>query len=252
MYYDKESGEIKVKEREKQKEKKILKNLDELENEKKALMKEIGLEEDADKNLGGNANEEDYMGKMRLLQKRMVEDYDLDPTQFYVFSRDFMRVDLGLMIQRPPIFVHMMQRDVDFLKLRYNVMNEYWCNQKQFVDEYEEVAKLNEDVLHDNPYTSMKNIDNYPTHRIQDEQTGEIMEYCGATKNFAKVDPFIEDRKNFHYAGEDKVYLILQNKYTKEWEFPTGKMFFGQTFLRAKQNMFRGFADGDWKVRYFG
>jgi hypothetical protein len=71
------------------------------------------------------------------------------------------------------------------------------------------VAKLNEDVLTENPYASMKNIDNYPTHRITDPTTGEIKEYCAASKNFAKVDPFVEDRHNFHYAGEDRVYLIF-------------------------------------------
>lgn len=215
-------------------------------------MKEIGLDENAEQTSGGSENEEDFMAKMKVFQARMRDDYDLDPTKFYTFSSDAMRVDVGLMIQRPAIFMKMTQRDADFLKLRTNIMNEYWCNQRQYVDEYEEVAKLNEDVLHDNPYASMKNIDNYPTHRIKDEQSGEVMEYCAATKNYAKVDPFIQDRRNFHYAGEDRVYLILQNKYTKEWEFPTGKMFFGQTFLRAKQNLFHGFADGDWKIKYFG
>ena len=98
MYYDKESGEIIVKEREKQKEKKILKNLDDFNKEKQALMKEIGLDEDAEKNMGGDTNEEDFMGKMNELQRKMMEDYDIDPTQFYTFSRDYMRVDLGLII----------------------------------------------------------------------------------------------------------------------------------------------------------
>jgi len=29
-------------------------------------------------------------------------------------------------------------------------------------------------------------------------------------------------------------------------------MFFGQTFLRAKQDLFNGFSEGSWKVKYFG
>ncbi len=128
MYYDKESGEIMVKEREKQKEKKIIKNVDDYNKEKAALMKEIGMDENAEANLGGDTNEEEFVAQMRLLQKRMVDDYDIDPTKFYVFSRDFMRVDLGLMIQRPPIFMHMGKRDAEFLKLRLSTMNEYWCN----------------------------------------------------------------------------------------------------------------------------
>jgi hypothetical protein len=35
---------------------------------------------------------------MKKLIDRMVAEFDLDPTNFYVFSRDFMRVDIGLMI----------------------------------------------------------------------------------------------------------------------------------------------------------
>lgn len=78
------------------------------------------------------------------------------------------------------------------------------------------------------------NLDNYPTHRLTNSETGEVIEYCAASKHFPKVDPFIEDRKSLHYAGEDRTYLIFRNKYTKEWEFPTGRMFFGQSFLRGK------------------
>ena len=54
-----------------------------------------------------------------------------------------------------------------------------------------------------------------------------------------------------HYAGEDRTYMIVRNKYTKEWEFPTGRMFFGQTFLRSKQNLFQNITDGIWKIKYF-
>jgi hypothetical protein len=41
----------------------------------------------------------------------MTKDFELDPSAFHVFSRDFMRVDVGLMVQRPPIFMHMRDRD---------------------------------------------------------------------------------------------------------------------------------------------
>ncbi len=58
----------------------------------------------------------------------MINDYDVDPTAFHVFSRDFMRVDVGLLIQRPPIFMTMRERDVAFLKYKSDIMNEYYCN----------------------------------------------------------------------------------------------------------------------------
>jgi hypothetical protein len=64
-----------------------------------------------------------------ILQAKMdtkwQNEYELDASKFRVFSRDMMRVDVGLIIQRPPIFVHMSDRDVEFLKLRSQLMNEY-------------------------------------------------------------------------------------------------------------------------------
>lgn len=117
-------------------------------------------------------------------------------------------------------------------------MNEYHLDQKQFVDEINEVAKLNEDVLAQNPYASKMNIDNYPSHRFKNEETGEYEEYSAASKNWSKVDPYCSDRKSLHYAGEDRVYLILKNKYTDEWEFPIGRIFMSETFFKAKLNLF--------------
>ena len=58
----------------------------------------------------------------------MLEEFEVDPTNFYVFSRDFLRVDVGLIIQRPPIFLKIGDRDAEFLRLRINLMNEYWCD----------------------------------------------------------------------------------------------------------------------------
>lgn len=145
----------------------------------------------------------------------------------------------------------MRNRDAEFLKYKNDIMNEYYVNQKQFVDDFEEMSKLNESVLGDNPYSSKMNLDNYPTHKYTDPETGEEREYCAASKHYFNVDPAISDRKSLHYAGEDRTYLILKNKYTKEWEFPAGKVFFGQTFLRAKQNLFSQFSNGAWKIKYF-
>ena len=119
----------------------------------------------------------------------MTKDFELDPSAFHVFSRDFMRVDVGLMVQRPPIFMHMRDRDAQFLKFKSDVMNEYYCNQKQLSEEFEEVSKLNEDILGDNPYSSKMNLDNYPTYRIPG--SNPPVEYAAASKYYSNVDPNI-------------------------------------------------------------
>lgn len=52
-----------------------------------------------------------------------------------------------------------------------------------------------------------------------------MLEYSGSSKHFSAVDPAMPDKRSMHYAGEDRVYLIVRNKITGEWEFPVGKAF---------------------------
>jgi hypothetical protein len=246
MSYDKKTGEINIQEKKvavggekgAAGKKKMIGSVDDLERERQALFAEMGLDKDGNSKSAKETTEK-LADKFKTVQDRMLKEFDVDPTAFHVFSRDFMRVDVGLLIQRPPIFMTMRDRDAQFLKYKNDVMNEYYCNARQFQDEFEEISKLNEDVLGDNPYSSKMNLDNFPTHRIPGAQAGDAgSEYCAASKHFSNVDPGMEDRRTLHYAAEDRTYLIVRNRFTKEWEFPTGKMNFGQTFLRAKQNLF--------------
>ena len=68
------------------------------------------------------------------------------------------------------------------------------------------------------------NIDNYPSHKTKNEQTGEYEEYCAASKNWRLVDPYCTDDKSLHNAAEDRIYMIFKNKYTEEWEFPVTRI----------------------------
>lgn len=106
-------------------------------------------------------------------------------------------------------------------------MEEYYCDHKQFIDEFNEVSKMNEDLFANNPYVSKMNLDNYPTHEYTDPNTGETKTYCAASKSWQKADPNCSDVKSLHYAGEDRIYLIVKNKFTNEWEFPVSKMVVG-------------------------
>jgi len=89
------------------------------------------------------------------------------------------------------------------------------------------------------------NLDNFPTHELNGET------YCAASKNWSKVDPAATDRRSLHYAAEDRTYLIFKNQRTGEWEFPTGKILFGVTFMRAKQELFIKYSADKWKVKFF-
>ena len=99
------------------------------EKERAALFKELGLD---DQGYSKNPKEpiDKYADKIKAAQDRMIRDFEIDPSAFHVFSRDLMRVDVGLLIQRPPIFLTMRDRDVNYLKFKNDIMNEYYCNQK--------------------------------------------------------------------------------------------------------------------------
>mmetsp|Transcript_17895 Transcript_17895/g.17109 ORF Transcript_17895/g.17109 Transcript_17895/m.17109 type:complete len:80 (+) Transcript_17895:114-353(+) len=76
--------------------------MDDLQNERRELMKEAGIvqeKEDVDE------MDEKYRKQLQWVQDEMMEKLEVNPRNFYVFSRDMLRVDIGLMIQRPPIFV---------------------------------------------------------------------------------------------------------------------------------------------------
>ena len=85
-----------------------------------------------------------------------------------------------------------------------------------------------------------------------DAETGVENTYCGASKQWSLVDPNCSDNKSLHYAGEDRVFLIVKNKYTNEWEFPITTINFGQTFFRAKYNLFEQIAGNKWRIKFFG
>ena len=72
-------------------------------------------------------NLEDTADKIYKVNNIVDDDFDFDPSNFNVFSRDGFRVDVGLMIMRVPIFLHMRDLDIEFMKLRSEVMNEYYC-----------------------------------------------------------------------------------------------------------------------------
>lgn len=126
MTYDKETGDVIIHEKSANKKTRIINNYDDLEKEKKALMSELEEKTGKKQKKGQHApSEEERTESYAASLKKFTELYDVDPTQFQVFSRDMMRVDVGMIVQRPPIFLHMRPRDVEFMKLRSQTMNEF-------------------------------------------------------------------------------------------------------------------------------
>ena len=110
MTYNKETGDVVIIEKAANTKTKIINNLDDLAKEKALLLKEL------DPKKTDKADE--MIAAYAAAQQKFIEDNDINPSNFNVFSRDAMRVDVGMIVQRPPIFVHMRARDVEYMKLR--------------------------------------------------------------------------------------------------------------------------------------
>ena len=123
MEYNKETGDVTIwdpKDRVVEK-KKILNNVDEVMKMKQQLYEELGLGEDGlpkDATDPKQVDVEDLSQRLKKLRQGYENEHEYDPSLFYQFSRDFMRIDVGLMIQRPPIFLRMRENDIDFMKER--------------------------------------------------------------------------------------------------------------------------------------
>ena len=97
MTYDKATGDVTIHDpNEDVQEKKILNNMDEVIEEKQKLFAELGLDSE------GLPKEpigvEELSEKYKVVKKFFAEEFDMDPSQFYAFTRDMMRIDVGLMI----------------------------------------------------------------------------------------------------------------------------------------------------------
>ena len=204
------------------------------------------------KPMEGNVKQQELIRRAERIRESFKADYDFDPAQFYCFSKDMLRIDVGLIIQRAPIFMRFREREMNFMHNREKLMEEYYCDTKQFINEIKDVSKLNENVMAKVPYHSDMNTDNHPTHKWVDKETNKEMEYSPASKKWDLVDPHCKDMKSIHYAGEDRTFLIVKNKYTGEWEFPVTKVMFGETFFKAKLKLFNTLTDNQWRITFFG
>lgn len=105
MTYDKATGDVTIHEKS-QKTKRFIKSFDDVEKMRKELYEENDLDEQGLPKEGADPDKLKDSLKQSALRQQM-EHLDIDPSVFYAFTSDLMRVDVGLIIQRPPIFLRM-------------------------------------------------------------------------------------------------------------------------------------------------
>jgi len=98
MIYDKATGDVTILPKKVKTKDTIIRSIDDLEREKAAMLEEMGVPEGDPEKLDLKGGMEEAVEKMYRVEKKMLDDLDLDPTNFYCFSRDLFRIDVGLMI----------------------------------------------------------------------------------------------------------------------------------------------------------
>jgi hypothetical protein len=139
LQYDKATGEINIIKKEQIK-KTVIRSHDDLMKEKKRMLKELKIEDPEAESAETDEAIQQTAENIERLCAKMKEEIEVDPTTFYACSRDFMRVDVGLIIMRPPIFMRMSERDFNFLKHRQQIMSEYYMDWTKYCDSMKEVA----------------------------------------------------------------------------------------------------------------
>jgi hypothetical protein len=167
MTYDRVSGDVTISRPPKPK-RAIIRTVVDYEREKEKLMQEVGFDPKERDNIDFEGDEKKFddwdQQEYDKKKKEFAEKFDhkfrfkiekeSEDKEFYTFSRDFMRVDIGLIIQRPPIFAHTRERDMKYMKHRQDIMNEYFMDMKKYDKDWQEVSSLNADFLDKNPYVT--------------------------------------------------------------------------------------------------
>jgi hypothetical protein len=97
MTYDKTTGDVTIHDpKDDIKQNRIINNIDEVLEEKQKLFEELEL--DSEGMPTKPIDVEELSEKYKIVKKQFEEEYEVDPSQFYAFARDKMRIDVGMMI----------------------------------------------------------------------------------------------------------------------------------------------------------
>jgi hypothetical protein len=245
--YDPKTGKIELLSIRKKPDTKIIKNFDDMQVEREKLHKELKLTTDDVL----NASQEELAERYTQLYDRTQEGYHVDKSDFYAESFDNMRVDCGVIIKRKPIFVFYPEQEHEYKMSKTKILNEYNLDIRQYYKDAREETSLIDDLFARNPYVAITNRDNIPSHEIKAED-GSVKKYAAASKNWKNVDPSVTDRKSLHYGAQQLTYLLLKNKYTGDWEFPTITLSGTDSFIKSRRDLFAKLTGNKWVVRHTG
>jgi len=182
----------------------------------------------------------------------------------YSKSLDNKRIDIGLIINRPPIFLYVPKNEIEFSLYKNNFLNKFGVNINTIMEDLDahnsnpnDIWKLPEKVYNDDPNneptirkrrskreltplelrtSSETNYEYLNSYMLRDNsQDDPYNVYCLNSKHYLRVDPNIQDPKNLQTDSCWNVYFICRNKKSGRWEFPTKTVMEGISLKETSQ-----------------
>lgn len=195
----------------------------------------------------------------------------------YAKSIDNKRIDIGMILNRPPIFLDLPKNEIEFLIYKNNFLKKYNVNIEPMLEELEshnsnqnELWKMSEKVLEDDPnnepiirkprsknslsHLELKkqgenNFNYMNSYLLKDNSPDDPYDvYCLNSKHYLRVDPNIKDPKDIQTDSCWDVYYICLNKHTKRWEFPTKSVLNGHSLRDTVQWLIYDITKKDFSI----
>lgn len=178
-------------------------------------------------------------------EPELLELREKEMNAFPVTSTDDYEVYTGMMIVRDPIWLLAEDIDIEWMKLRYKMMLEHGfvANLKPKDFDYEkEVSEFESERS-----IRLKNLE-----RKMDNK--EDLEYIPIQNSVhhLEADPYEKDSHSIAYAGGHRVWLLLKERDSGKWVFPTMKMFGTDSFIDCRWGLMKDTFGSSFKAFTLG
>lgn len=174
---------------------------------------------------------------------KVIQSKSIAKKNKIVLDKDNFRIDVGLMIDRNPIFITYDDSELEHSKIRHKMMKKY----KFYMPVAKELMDFREKIIPE-PNIGPESL----TTHMKTNPDGTFERYSAFSKHFTKTDPDTTEKTSIQYAPCARVYLLVKEKATNKWVFPSFPMDEKSTFSNMKFSVFSQFTEDKWKVYYPG
>ena len=170
-------------------------------------------------------------------KKPSLIDLTKNPKYDFVLTKDFYRVDVGLIVCRRPIFLSIDELEVEKITKEHSV-----------ISKHEAYPLLTSDLMQfdkNEIFNELKGLEEEPTHSKKTNNS-DIKYYHCNSKDFRKVDPNIQDVKSIQHASCYNTYLLV--KKNGLWGFPTTKQSIHDSLFYTLEELYNYLRQDNWEA----